>query len=121
MRAMKSLLMQNSGVLIVSSLLALCVPSYAADTKEAPPSKPPTPAANAPASTPKKPAEKPEDIPNPEAEYYRIIQLTVPKDIILECGALELMPDGRLTVGTRRAEIYMVEGAFTDPPAPKFT
>lgn len=115
---MKSALMRPTCLLLLSLVLGLFAPSYGADTKATPPNPP---AAKDPASPPKKPGEKPKDPPNLEPEYYRIIALDIPKDIILECGALALMPDGRLAVGTRRGDIYMVEGAFADPPTPKFT
>lgn len=52
-----------------------------------------------------------------EADYYKIITLPIPQGIVLEAGALELMPDGNLAVATRRGDIYMVEAAFSDPPA----
>jgi glucose/arabinose dehydrogenase len=50
-----------------------------------------------------------------EADYYKIVTLPIPQGIVLEAGALELMPDGKLAVATRRGDIYMVEGAFSDP------
>src|SRR5690349_20741254 len=51
-----------------------------------------------------------------EADYYKIVTLPIPQGIVLEAGALELMPDGKLAVATRRGDIFMVEGAFSDPP-----
>jgi len=51
-----------------------------------------------------------------ESDYYRIVPLPIPKEIVLEAGGLELMPDGRLAVSTRRGEIYLVENALSDPP-----
>ena len=57
-----------------------------------------------------------------EAEYYKTIEIPIPADIVLECGALEMLPDGKLAVGTRRGDIYFIEGAFADPPKDvKFT
>jgi glucose/arabinose dehydrogenase len=43
-----------------------------------------------------------------EAEYYRIDTFAIPPEIVLEAGALEWMPDGRLAVSTRRGEIYLI-------------
>lgn len=62
------------------------------------------------------------DFPStPEAEYYRAITIPVPKDVSLEVGGLDVMPDGRPVVCTRRGEVYIVEGAYDDPPmAPRF-
>ena len=57
-----------------------------------------------------------------EAEYYKKIEIPLPADVKLECGALEWLPDGKLAVGTRRGDIYIVEGVLDDPPANvKFT
>lgn len=54
--------------------------------------------------------------PPKEDDYYRIVTLPVPKDLMLEAGALELMPDGKLAVSSRRGDIYMIGGVFNDPP-----
>ena len=47
-----------------------------------------------------------------EDDYYPLDPFPIPPGIVLEGGGLELMPDGRLAVSTRRGEIWMVEGAF---------
>lgn len=52
-----------------------------------------------------------------EADYYRIIKLPIPVGVVLEAGALELMPDGKLAVATRRGEIYLIDKPFDDSPA----
>ncbi len=52
-----------------------------------------------------------------EADYYPIFALPIPEDAVLEAGALELMPDGKLAVSTRRGEIWMVENPLSDDPA----
>ena len=62
--------------------------------------------------------------PAAESDYYRIVPIPVPDGIVLEVGALEMMPDGRLAVSTRRGDIYLIDGAFNDAPTPqnvKFT
>src|SRR5690349_21382396 len=47
------------------------------------------------------------DQPRPtESDYYKIIPLPIPADIVLEPGGLEWMPDGKLAVSTRRGDIY---------------
>lgn len=46
-----------------------------------------------------------------EDDYYPLTAFAIPDGIVLEAGALTLLPDGRLAVGTRRGEIYFV----TDP------
>ena len=47
-----------------------------------------------------------------ENEYYRIVDVPVPEEIELEASSFEVMPDGRLAIGTRRGDIHLVEGAF---------
>lgn len=49
--------------------------------------------------------------------YYRIITIPIPKGIVLEAGALQLLPDGKLASATRLGDIYLIESAFEDPPA----
>src|SRR5579864_764272 len=44
-----------------------------------------------------------------ESDYYQIIKIPVPSDIVLECGGMEWMPDGKLAVSTRRGDIYFLE------------
>lgn len=58
----------------------------------------------------------------PEDEYYRAITIPVPADVVLEVGGLDVLPDGRPIVSTRRGDVYIVDGAYDDPPvAAKFT
>ena len=47
---------------------------------------------------------------------YVIEPVPVPDGVVLEVGALELLPDGRLAVGTRRGEVWLVTGAGGDDP-----
>ncbi|MCB9873523.1 MAG: hypothetical protein H6821_05020 [Planctomycetaceae bacterium] len=51
-----------------------------------------------------------------EADYYRLIPYDIPAYINLEAGGIELMPDGKLAVSTRRGDVYMIDEPFTDPP-----
>ena len=37
-----------------------------------------------------------------EEDYYRIVPLPIPENVVLEVGGLEMMPDGKLAVSTRR-------------------
>lgn len=48
-----------------------------------------------------------------EDDYYKLEALPIPTYAYLEAGGLELMPDGRLAVSSRRGDIYMV----TNPQA----
>ncbi len=54
-----------------------------------------------------------------EAEYYRIVQVPVPRELSLEVGSFCALPDGRLAIGTRRGEILLVSGAFDERPEPR--
>ncbi|MCH7686300.1 MAG: hypothetical protein IH899_06425, partial [Planctomycetes bacterium] len=61
--------------------------------------------------------------PPTEADYYKILKFTIPDGVVLEAGGLELMPDGKLAVCSRRGDIYMVADPFAENPAQesKFT
>ncbi len=56
--------------------------------------------------------KKPADI---EDDYYKLLRFELPKGEVLEAGAIEIMPDGRVAVGTRRGEIWMIDNAYADP------
>ncbi len=55
-----------------------------------------------------------------EREYYPIVNIPLPKDTVIEAGAFALMPDGRIAVGTRRGEIYIIDGVDAPKPNPTF-
>lgn len=55
-----------------------------------------------------------------EAEYYPIVTIPIPPEIPLRPGSFEILPDGRLAVGTRRGDIYFIDGAFDSPPHPVY-
>jgi glucose/arabinose dehydrogenase len=60
--------------------------------------------------------------PPAEGDYYKILRFQPPKGEVLEAGALEVMPDGKVAVGTRRGEIWMIGNATDpDPRSAKFT
>lgn len=63
------------------------------------------------------------DKPPVEGDYYKILRFEPPKGVVLEVGGLEMMPDGKLAVSTRRGEIWMVENPLAEDPAKdsKFT
>ena len=58
-----------------------------------------------------------------EADYYKILKFKIPDGVVLEAGGLELMPDGKLAVCSRRGDIYMISDPFAENPAEesKFT
>ncbi len=55
-----------------------------------------------------------------EAKYYPITSIPIPPTIPLRPGGLEILPDGRLAVGTRRGDIYFIKGAFESTPQPEY-
>lgn len=54
------------------------------------------------------PSQAQDDIPT-EADYYKIVDLPIPEDIVLEVGGMDVMPDGSLAVCTRRGEVWIIE------------
>src|SRR5439155_26227504 len=56
-----------------------------------------------------------------EDDYYKIVTFDPPAGEVLEPGAIEIMPDGKIAVGTRRGEIWMVDNYSGDPKQAKFT
>ncbi len=55
-----------------------------------------------------------------EREAYRIVDLPIPADIVLEVGAFATHPDGRVAIGTRRGDVYFVHGVDDPKPEPRF-
>ena len=55
-----------------------------------------------------------------EREYYPIVSISLPADTVIEAGAFAVLPDNRVAVGTRRGEIYFVDGLDTPKPQPVF-
>jgi hypothetical protein len=51
-----------------------------------------------------------------EADYYKITSFQTPKETALEVGSIDLMPDGKLAIGTRRGEVWLVSGAGNSDP-----
>lgn len=56
-----------------------------------------------------------------EDTYYRIINLPVPEDILLEVGGLTTLPDGRVALCTRRGDVWIIENSYMkDGKSPTF-
>jgi glucose/arabinose dehydrogenase len=55
-----------------------------------------------------------------ESDYYKITTFTTPQDTALEVSSIELLPGGKLALGTRRGEIWTVTGAQGDPAAVRY-
>lgn len=55
-----------------------------------------------------------------EAEYYTITEIEVPEPYDIEAGCFETLPDGRIAIGTRRGDIFFVEGLSDEYPRPTY-
>lgn len=56
-----------------------------------------------------------------EAKYYKLVDIPLPKELSIEAGSFEVMPDQRqLAIATRRGDIFLVDGAFDVHPEPTF-
>ncbi len=51
-----------------------------------------------------------------EARHYRLLTVLEPPGVVLEVGGLDILPDGRPVVTTRRGEVWIIDGAYDDPP-----
>lgn len=56
-----------------------------------------------------------------EAKYYKLVDIPLPKELAVEAGSFEVMPDQeRLAISTRRGDILIAEGIFDKYPEPRF-
>ena len=55
-----------------------------------------------------------------EREYYPIVSIPIPKELVIEAGAFAELPGKRMAVGTRYGEIYIIEGIDEKKPNPKY-
>lgn len=55
-----------------------------------------------------------------EDDYYKIITLPVPEDILLEAGGVATLPDGRIAVCTRRGDVWTIENPYMEGGIPRF-
>jgi len=55
-----------------------------------------------------------------ESDYYQITTFTTPQQTALEVSSIEILPGGKLALGTRRGEIWTVTGADGDPANVKY-
>ena len=44
-----------------------------------------------------------------EDDYYKIVTLPSPEDMLLEVGGVTTLPDGRIAVCTRRGDVWIVD------------
>lgn len=55
-----------------------------------------------------------------EREYYRVVELPIPNELVIEAGAFCTLPDGRIAVGTRHGDIWWMEGVDAAKPEPSY-
>ena len=55
-----------------------------------------------------------------EREYYPIVNISIPKELVIEAGAFEVLPDKRVAVATRHGEIYLISGLDEPKPNPSY-
>jgi hypothetical protein len=55
-----------------------------------------------------------------ERKYYRLVDLPIPKNLVIEAGAFCDLPDGRIAVGTRHGDVYFITGVDAANPEPKY-
>ncbi|MEQ8469925.1 MAG: hypothetical protein RIC35_02000 [Marinoscillum sp.] len=57
-----------------------------------------------------------------EEDYYQIVTIPVPEDILLEVGGMSTLPDGRIALSTRRGDVWVIENPYmANGAVPKFT
>ncbi|MES2734480.1 MAG: auracyanin family protein, partial [Bacteroidota bacterium] len=62
----------------------------------------------------KRPAPAPQGLakvatePEKEDDFYKLISLPIPENLVLEVGGMATMPDGSLGICTRRGEVWIV-------------
>jgi hypothetical protein len=67
-------------------------------------------------------AERNKNVDPAEAEYYEISTFLTPDTTAMEVGSAELLPGGKVALGTRRGEVWVVDGAASkEVSAAKFT
>jgi cytochrome c551/c552 len=57
-----------------------------------------------------------------EEDYYKIVTIPAPENVLLEVGGVATLPDGRVAVCTRRGDVWIIENAYMENgSAPVFT
>ncbi|MEM7656961.1 MAG: plastocyanin/azurin family copper-binding protein [Bacteroidota bacterium] len=53
-------------------------------------------------------------VPPSEADYYQIITLPVPEDVLIEAGGVCTLPNGSLAVSTRRGDVFIIDNPYME-------
>src|SRR5699024_6141707 len=51
-----------------------------------------------------------------ESDYYKIVDVPIPDDILLEIGGMDVLPDGSLAVCTRRGKVWIIKNPSSENP-----
>jgi len=62
-------------------------------------------------------AQKDSNIIAKESEYYKIVDVPIPKGVLLEVGGLALTEKGQLGVSTRRGEVWLIDKPTSKNPS----
>ncbi len=57
---------------------------------------------------------------NRERDFYRLVDIPIPEQLVIEAGAFEWLPGNRLAIGTRHGDIFVAEGIDAEKPLPSF-
>lgn len=55
--------------------------------------------------------DKPALLPT-ESDYFKLVSIPIPEDIVLEGGGVVTLPDGDIAVSTRRGEVWIIENPY---------
>lgn len=55
-----------------------------------------------------------------ERIYYRRVEIPIPENLVIEAGAFAILPDHRIAVGTRRGDVYLIDGIDDLHPQPTY-
>ena len=55
-----------------------------------------------------------------EREFYRVVDVPMPPGEVIEAGAFVTLPDGRIAVGTRHGDIFILRGLDAPKPEPEY-
>jgi hypothetical protein len=55
-----------------------------------------------------------------EREFYRIVDVPTPSGEVIEAGAFVTLPDGRVAVGTRHGDIFILSDLDAPKPEPEY-
>ena len=52
-----------------------------------------------------------------ESDYYPITTLPIPEGVVLEVSGIEILPNQKIAVASRRGDIYTLTGAYDSDPS----